>query len=215
MPRLGSRVRIPSSAPFFCLLYFTLSPGKSSHSPDFLHYPSREMTQLHIQSYFKLDLPMCQMRPFAAKRGQSKWSYNGHAFCTFCTGKASKYSPSPLFRSVYGAFAEYGHPRGHASAWLPENPFLWNYNLVQRCTCPVMTEFLVRHVARFMTSPFHRHAFLRIFEFTYILLLPIPMGTQDQGSCYANKHVEWGGLFSFSCFVVIRGHGVLFSDSSV
>ena len=31
LPRLGSRVRIPSSAPFFILPYFPLSPGKSSH----------------------------------------------------------------------------------------------------------------------------------------------------------------------------------------
>ena len=79
LPRLGSRVRIPSSAPFFCFPIFPLSPGKSSHSPDFLHYPSRERTQLHIQIHFKLNLPVCQMRPFAAKRGQSEWSYSGHA----------------------------------------------------------------------------------------------------------------------------------------
>ena len=147
LPRLGSRVRIPSSAPFFCLPFFLLCLGKSSHSPDFLHYPSRERTQLHIQIHFKLNLPVCQMRPFAAKRGQSEWSYSGHAFCTFCTGKASKYSLSPPFRSVYGAFAECGHPRGHASghahAGLPEKSCLGNCNLAQRCATLIKADTLI------------------------------------------------------------------------
>ncbi len=189
MPRLGSRVRIPSSAPFFCFPFFPLSLGKSSHSPDFLHYPSRECTQLHIQSHFKLDLPVCQMRPFAAKRGQSKWSYNGHAFCTFCTGKASKYSPSPLFRSVYGAFAECGHSRGHASGHahdgLPGNPFLWNYNLAQRSTYPVRINFLVKYVAQHVTSSFHVRALLPRFDFIYILFLTFIMTARmlDYGGC--------------------------------
>ena len=191
MPRLGSRVRIPSSAPFFCLSNFPLSSQKSSHSLYFLRHPSRERTQLHIQSHFKLDLPVCQMRPFAAKRGQSEWSYSGHAFCTFCTDKASKYSPSPLFRSVYGAFAECGHPRGHASGHahigLPMGPFLKSCNIAQRCTFHVGTKSLLNSVARLVPYTFHGRALLPRFDSVFISVLTFIMLAEasDRGSCLA------------------------------
>ena len=143
MPRLGSRVRIPSSAPNFFFSYFPLSPGKTSHSPDFLHHPSRERTQLHIQSHSKLNLTVYVTRHFAASHGEREWSCSGHAFCTFCTCKAQDYSPLPLFSSVYGACAKCGHASGHAHTVLPSEAFLGNCNLAQRCATLIKADTLI------------------------------------------------------------------------
>ena len=187
MPRLGSRVRIPSSAPNFFFSYFPLSPGKTSHSPDFLHHPSRERTQLHIQSHSKLNLTVYVTRHFAASHGEREWSCSGHAFCTFCTCKAQDYSPLPLFSSVYGACAKCGHASGHAHTVLPSEAFLGNCNLAQRCARPVRIKFFVMYVAQLVTPSSHVRTLLPRFDFIYILLLTFIMFARspDQGGCLA------------------------------